>query len=648
MPRRRRSEGQVLVIFALSIVVLLACAGLAFDVGRFYTEKRFLQNAADAAALAASNALIRGETDSVAIDDANTILTRNFLNDPTGRPPSLPASPPVYVSGHAGDPSYLMDGILISDGEVRVAIQNNVDWTFGRVIGLGQNAIGGRAMASLNGSGILPVVVRHFVGSPGPNTGAVSCTGTESFQDLVATADTACLGTETNATLRSQPSAGNPYNAADPNDDPSHHGPIISLVGQGAQASNSSSFRGFVALDIRDFSSATSNVFYNGVTAGTNSNTLKDIESSYLWVSNPNPGHPGPGYPGPAFPPITSPPDPADQVALTAGNSAGQIVDAFLNRYRVGEEVLCAVYSGTVMTIPDFTMPGPTQPIGIGTTQTRNNSISMSVTKNTAFTGTVLTSAFNDANDSSGTYPSAMVGGLTFTPNPITPVGTVTWATFATSGATAGIYELWIKGHSPSPYLTDHYVPVAVNVGSVGRDFGGTMSPAGLLMTVASTGATATTSQTFNTTNSVSAAFAGAVHLSIEDGPATQTVGGPTGLGTVTFSANDFTLAKGSASQSVTISINSGTLAPGEYALTLRATGTNSAGQHVTHVYPITLDVATAGTSNNYVDIMGFTVFRITSLDANDVMGYAISPLVADVNDAQLRLGQVAKLVPWI
>jgi Flp pilus assembly protein TadG len=60
--RGRRPAGQVLVVFALAITVLFGAAGLAFDIGRFYSERRFLQNAADAAALAAASALIRGES----------------------------------------------------------------------------------------------------------------------------------------------------------------------------------------------------------------------------------------------------------------------------------------------------------------------------------------------------------------------------------------------------------------------------------------------------------------------------------------------------------------------------------------------------------------------------------------------------------
>ncbi len=99
--------------------------------------------------------------------------------------------------------------------------------------------------------------------------------------------------------------------------------------------------------------------------------------------------------------------------------------------------------------------------------------------------------------------------------------------------------------------------------------------------------------------------------------------------------------------KSIAVSINGGTLGPGEYPLTIRATGTNGAGQKVTRMIPITFDVATAGTSTNYVDIMGFAVFRITNVNSNSVDGYAISGVYADMNDPALRRGQVARLVPW-
>src|ERR1700761_4085070 len=47
-------NGQTVVVAALCMVVIIAFLGLAIDVGHFRYEKRRLQNAADAAALAAA------------------------------------------------------------------------------------------------------------------------------------------------------------------------------------------------------------------------------------------------------------------------------------------------------------------------------------------------------------------------------------------------------------------------------------------------------------------------------------------------------------------------------------------------------------------------------------------------------------------
>jgi len=62
---------------------------------------------------------------------------------------------------------------------------------------------------------------------------------------------------------------------------------------------------------------------------------------------------------------------------------------------------------------------------------------------------------------------------------------------------------------------------------------------------------------------------------------------------------------------------------------------------------PITLSIATATTTSEYVDIEGFAVFRITSLDSNAIYGYAISGVYPDLRDSGLLRGQVARLVPW-
>jgi Flp pilus assembly protein TadG len=629
--RRPDARGQVLVLVVFGMVAILAGAGLAFDVGRFFSERRFLQNAADAGALAVANALIRGESNADAEAEGRDVLARNLLASPTGTT-AVVTTVPEYLTGHPGDPVYLTSGVLITGGQVRVAIRSDVTYTFGRAIGLGDARIGATARADTIGD-LLPIAVRHFINAPGPTVGAVTpCDGnSHDFQDLVATANTSCLGTATDASLRSTPNPGLAFNNSNPDDDPTNHGPIIALVGQGADPSNAASFRGFVALDIRNFESSSSNLFYNGVTVGMGANTIADVEAG--WVAT--------GYPGPQFPPVTNPPDADDQIGILDGNKSGIIVDAINARYDPGSEILAAVYSGIVMNIPDFAMTVPSM-VTINTNQNRNGSVTMSVSKNAAFAGVVDSSAFGNWNDPTNPYGTTLLP-LNFSPSPITPAGTVTWTQFQTSGAPQGIFPVWIQGHSSSPYLTDHFYPVAVKIGNVNHDFSAT--GLGSVISVASAGSTGTGTFTFSTPNNNSTYFGGTVTLTVEGGPQANGIL-PSGIGTISVSPSSFTLNKGD-NQTVTVSINGGTLSPNEYPLTIRATGTNKDGELVTRMIPFTFDIATAGTSDEYVDILGWTVFRITSLDSNTVYGYAISGVYTDMNDSALRRGQVARLVPW-
>lgn len=638
-PDGRHDGGQVLVIFALSITVLFAAAGLAFDIGRFYVEKRFLQNAADAAALAAANAIIQGRTEAEADTIARAVLAANFARDPNGVVPALPPTTPAYESGHAGDPVYLTNGILISGTDIRVAVENSINYSFGRAVGLSSTVIRGQARVKTMGN-LLPIAVRQYVGAPGPATTNVTspCSDNQNeFLDFFATANTACLGTESNRSLRVDPSPGNPFDSTTPESDPVNHGPEVAILGQGAQPGDSSDFRGFIALDVRNFQNDSSQVYYNGITAGTNPNTLKDTQAN--WIASG-------GYPGPQFPPAIIPPDPNDQVAIISGNSTGIAVDGMAERFVRGDEILVSVYPGSVMAIPDFTITPPGT-ISLPTTGMTANAGTMKVSRNQGFSGQVSLSTVADTLDPNNPMVlGTLVGAepITYSPNPVSPTtgsGTSVGLTnVTTSGATPGVYALWIKGQAGSPYLTTKLAPVTVQIGSVARDFRLTSDASS--KDAATSGSSVSFTLTLTNAPNKNTAFGNPVSLSV-DGPL------PTGVGPITFGSTTVTPSKLGAS--TTLTINTGTMATGSYTFTVRATGMNgeATSRKVTHLANLTVRVTPSAStgSQQYVDIVGFAVMRITAMDANTISAYAITPVIADPNDSRLRRGQVAKLVPW-
>jgi len=79
-----RQRGQILVIFALSAVAIIAMVGLVIDGGSAFAQRRGQQNAADLAALAGADALLNGQTQAQATTIAKTIATSNQYQDGTG------------------------------------------------------------------------------------------------------------------------------------------------------------------------------------------------------------------------------------------------------------------------------------------------------------------------------------------------------------------------------------------------------------------------------------------------------------------------------------------------------------------------------------------------------------------------------------
>ncbi len=638
-------HGQVLVLFAILITVLLAAAGLSIDIGRQVAERRHIQTAADAGALAACRALIDGASDAAAATEARTVARINIESSPSGTAALIaPDSSRVYEDGHAGDPAYLVSGVLVSGTSVRVAISSSVETTLARLVGVPTLETNARAHCQLQGGPAVPIVARRYDGAPGPGSG---------FTDFLATAATSGSGQVDTLNVLG-------YDTRTPASETSP-GPEFDLYGPHAKASNDSAFRGFVALDVRNFEATTSRIYYNGVAPGTNVQTLKNMEGDYILT----------GYPGPMFPPITQPADPNDQVAIMEGNDTSMVVHNFDDIYQAGDRVILAVYSGTVMQIPDFALTPPTAITLPSTTASPQTGPNFTVTRNDAFTSTVTLHLRGD------TGADALHPELDIVPNPsVTPplaghMDEPTWSTnifipakngtrvtmqsISTTSVPAGIYTVWLEGQSGNPYFQTRRVPVPVVVGGAARDF--SLANSTTSGDVASIGGSVNLPIYVSTTNASgtkwsqggSGDYSTPVALSVDASSFTDcslnaAVIGP---GQLTLSAPSVSPSSSGQGALSTLTISSVGLAPGCYRFNLRAFGKNGDNQPVVHIQPITFTVATTASDGSYVDVIGFAVFEVTNVSANSISGRAVSPVAADPSDASLRRAQNARLIPW-
>jgi len=636
--RDRRQRGQVLVMVAILLVVLLAFAGIAIDIGRQVAERRHVQTAADAGALAVCRELVAGGTDAAATSVGRQVALANLEGSPAGAAASIaPDNARVYADGHAGDPAYLESGIIVSGTTVRLAVRSSVETMLARVVGVNQLETGARARCALQGSPAVPIVARRYSSPPGPGGGFVDYVATEATSTAGEVDNTSELGYD----VRTPASEANP-------------GPSFSLYGPDSQANNDSSFRGFIALDVRNFETITSRVYYNGVTAGISENTLKDQEGEYILT----------GYPGPAFPAVSVPASGATQVAVLSGNDTAMVVGNVEDVYEVGDRLLLAVYNGTVMEIPDFSLTPPSVVTLPSTTGSPTDGPQFTVSRNDAFNSTVTLHLHGDSlspNPAHDILPNPpltppVAGDMdqptwstdTFIPD---KKGTkVTMLAMSTNAVPAGIYTVWLEGHSGDPYYQTRRVPLPVQIGGAVRDFSlgnstshGTTAVLGGVITlplyVSTTNAAATKWGSGGSTVTLSwdtASFA-TCNLGPASLPAAQ----------IAFSATPVTPSASGDGAMSNLTINTAGLASGCYSFVVRATGTNGDGQPVTHLLPITFTVATTQSSGQYVDVIGFAVFEVTSLSANSIDGRAVTGITGDPMDQMLRRAQRPRLLPW-
>ncbi|HUX71320.1 MAG TPA: pilus assembly protein TadG-related protein [Cellulomonadaceae bacterium] len=664
------SRGQTLVLFALAIAMLLGMASVAIDVGRLWTQQRFMQNAADAAALAAAksvsiNAGNAGSTVATARQAAKDILAIDLAGSPVGVPIFTAAEPAVFNGTAQG--SSLADGIaffgdtaettllddtasITSIHAVRVALRTNVAFLLGQAVGVaGVTAWVGSHVELTAAGSLMPVAVRRYIGGAGPNSPVPNpcpdtLTASGIFFDFAATTATDCQG----AVDTTSPIG---YGGRTPAS-PSSPGPAIQLVGQGASASSGGvSFRGFINLDVRNFADTTSRVYYNGLTAGTPPNSAKNLEAG--WVTS--------GYPGPTFPGVTTPPDPNDQVGIMDGNSAGQIVKGITSRFRVGDVFLAALYDGSVKTIPAFYLAQQTAiPALTAGAPPLATAGAITITPSKSFTDSVALSVANKP-------PWLTIG---FPPGDVTPNypqgSTVSLTNVsAAAGTPATIDTVWLKGSDTllpnNQFAPDFYLPMDVQVGSGTKDF--SWSPTAPALAPTTWGNPVTFTLTLTAQGSADFTGGNAVTVSL-DGTGTMFPAFPAGSywfngqqGTTSATvlmATPVTTGNGKNATTTyqgttTLTVNTTLLgAQGTYPIPLLMTGTNSgSNQVVNHADILKVLASDTSSSSNYIDIIGFAAYQITALDANTVWGEAVSPVAASPDDPQLAIALRPRLQPW-
>jgi Flp pilus assembly protein TadG len=106
----RPRAGQIMLLTAMALVMLLGFVGLAIDVSFFYTSKRHMQIAADAAAVSAAKALRNGGTYGSATQAAKDIAKLNGFDSAHGvtvtavQPTTSPYNKTGYVQATVAQP----------------------------------------------------------------------------------------------------------------------------------------------------------------------------------------------------------------------------------------------------------------------------------------------------------------------------------------------------------------------------------------------------------------------------------------------------------------------------------------------------------------------------------------------------------------
>ena len=655
----RDDAGQTVVLVALMFTVLMGFAALGIDVGRFYSERRYLQDAVDASALACAQKYAQTGQPSEAWAAGDAILqSRNLLGNPLGIDVTYPRpfGDPLVYDG-AAIPHNLIGGILPVNTNglgCRVAITVQVPTFLIKIVSPALNTIAmtTRGYAKSKG-GFLPSVVKRYENGPGPGNGNIN-----QFIDHIMKEgfDYQCTTTSTAGCVVAQ-------------NVPGEKGREFVLFGQSAKATNDSSFRGYIALDIRDFTTTdgggalihTQNEpgFFNQVDVTSSINILKDLEAAWI-----NEGYSGPDIcvvDGAQFLPCA-------QLAVINGSSSGIFVEDYENRFRIGDKLLLQLYDGTVKTVPDFNISSGTLTLP----QNGSGSSTIQYTMSPQFaasTATVTTELIPDngtmTTDGGGTPLTnpflngcATMSSPAFSANPTLPNVTnytQIWNTITTSGCDRGIFQAWLRGTSSAPYQSRvHETLVNINVGGQARDFSLVTSDSWLSVNAPADPVSADF-VIRTTTGSGSTRWTGSNLLTLSWAKCPTYKDPITLIDEVLVCGIDgvigaTTVTNMDPGENHTFNVLTGTAQSGQvYKGWVRETGLDDVnGKRVTHLLELTLEVGIVpGGATQYADVLGFAVFEVTALNSNEVWGRAITGAYTDPNDPALAIGRKIGLVPW-
>jgi hypothetical protein len=134
---RRAESGQVLSLTVISMAVLIGFVALSVDVGLLWSERRHMQTAADAAAVAGATALRLGNDVTTAADDVSAL--NGFPDGSAGV--SVTVNDPPASGNYAG-----------TSGFVEVVVDQSEPTFFMHVLGFGSMNVSARAVAgNING-----------------------------------------------------------------------------------------------------------------------------------------------------------------------------------------------------------------------------------------------------------------------------------------------------------------------------------------------------------------------------------------------------------------------------------------------------------------------------------------------------------------